>query len=332
MRILLTGGCGFLGSHLAERLVLDGDHVDVLDDMSTGSLDNLAGLAVRARVVRASVLDRRAVERAVSRVDRVVHLAAPVGVDRVAAAPDRTWDAIVLGTSRVLDAVARRGVPAVVLSSSEVYGFAPPSPVREEDVPASPDTIEGTAPRLAYARGKLVADRDARARAAAGQAVLVVRPFNVVGARQRVDGGAVLPRFVACARAGRPIPLYFGGRQRRTFIEVRDFAAVIAALARYERWPVDAVNVGGEEEWTMAALAERVNERLGANVRIEPSEAPPSRGGVEIARRVPSLRRLRRLVPGRPLRTIDHAIDALAGRSSGAGSIRIGATTAAASR
>ncbi|MFG0315760.1 MAG: NAD-dependent epimerase/dehydratase family protein, partial [Planctomycetota bacterium JB042] len=189
------------------------------------------------------------------------------------------------------------------------YGFAPRTPVAEEDVPRR---IVGASPRLSYPRAKLALDRAARAAAAAGARVLVVRPFNLVGARQDGDGGAVLPRFCARARAGLPLEVHGSGAQRRVFLDVRDAARMLADLALREAWPVDAVNLGGTEEWSVAALARRVVDRLGAPVTVRHVAPPPTRGGVEVERRVPDLSRLRALVDARPRRTVDDAILALA--------------------
>lgn len=309
MRILVTGGAGFLGSHVVDRLVAAGHRAVVLDDLSTGSLSNLDGAWGRMSFHRGSVLDGPAVAALVRGVDRVVHLASPVGVDRVASMPAETERVIAGGGRHVLDAAARRGVPCVVITSSEVYGFAPKTPVGEDDVPAR---IEGAAARLSYARAKLALDHEARRRAADGAPVLVVRPFNLVGARQEPDGGAVLPRFCARARAGLPLEVHGDGAQRRVFLEVRDAARIVAELTVRGAWPVDAVNMGGTEEWSMVALARRVVLLLGAPVTVRRVTPPATRGGVEVRRRVPDLTRLASLVSATPRRSVDDAIRAVA--------------------
>ena len=309
VRILVTGGAGFLGSHLVDRLVGDGHRVDVLDDLSTGRLENLSAAWGRLSFHRGSVLDGRLVDALVGAVDRVVHLASPVGVERVAAAPTETERAITGGGRFVLDAAERHGVPAVVGTSSEVYGFEPPTPVREDHFP---DRIGGDAARLSYARAKHSLDVDARGRAAAGSSVLVVRPFNLVGPRQENTGGAVLPRFVARARAGLPLEVHGDGAQRRVFLDARDAARTIAQLIRWPTWPVDAVNLGGREEWSMWDLAHRVVQQLGAPVTVRRVPLPASRGGVEVQRRVPDLCRLEQIVAAGPRFSVDDAILALA--------------------
>ncbi len=309
MHVLLTGGAGFIGSHLAERFELDGARVSVLDDLSTGARENLD---LREVVLHeGSVLDRALVDLLVSSVDRVVHLASEVGVDRVASDPLRAREVIESGTQVVLESCAAAGVPLVALSSSEVYGFSPPVPVREDDLPAS---IDGSAPRLAYARAKLAADGACRAAARRGQAVLVVRPFNVVGPRQQKDGGAVLPRFVAAAHQGADIEVHGDGDQRRTFVDARDVAVWLARLAQFDRWPVDAVNLGGVEEWTIRDLALLVRARLSSASRVVAVPPPAPRGGVEVRRRVPDLARVERLLgPLAPRFRVVDSVDAVAG-------------------
>lgn len=308
MRVLITGGAGFLGSHLALELARRGDSFVALDDLSSGDEDNLQP-ATRVALVNGSVLDRELVDAQVARADAVLHAAAVVGVDRVAADPDRARAVIEDGTALVLDAARRHARPLISFSSSEVYGFAPPLRVREDDLP---DAIEGAAPRLAYARAKLVADRAALRAAAEGQRVLALRPFNVVGARQSDDGGAVLPRLVERALAGEALELHGDGSQRRTFLEARDLARMVADLLHLERWPFAALNIGGREECSIRELAQRVAARLRPGAPIRCVAPPWTRGGVEVRRRVPDLSRLESLVDARPRFTLDDAIAALA--------------------
>ncbi len=308
-RVLLTGGAGFIGSHLADLLVERGRRVAVLDDLSAGSEANLARSRHGVDLEIGSVLDAGRVLALVGAAERVIHLAAPVGVERVCANPAVTREVIVRGSQNVLAAARRSGVPAVMVSSSEVYGFSPPAPVREVDVPAE---IAGGAPRLSYACAKLVADRDARRAAAAGQPVLTVRPFNVVGPRQGSSGGAVLPRFVERALLGQPLEVHGDGLQQRTFIDARDLARILADLAEKDAWPVDAVNAGGVEELSVAALARLVVALLRSASVVHHVAPPAARGGIEVRRRVPDLARLRDLACLPPLRPIGAAIAAVA--------------------
>lgn len=309
MRVLVTGGAGFIGSHLVERLVEAGAGVTVLDDLSTGDPANLARVGARAALEVGSVLDGERLGALARRADRVVHLAAVVGVDRVAAEPERSYSVIVGGTKNAIAAARAAGVPLLVASSSEVYGFAPRTPVAEADLPAA---IAGPAPRLAYARAKLEADRLVGAAFAAGQPALAVRPFNVVGPRQSREGGAVLPTFVARALAGLTLEVHGDGGQRRTFVDVRDFAELLLALVARESFPFAALNAGGREEIAIGDLARRVRDRLQSRSPIRCVAPPAARGAVEVQRRVPELDRLATLFPLCFGRSVDDAIDALA--------------------
>lgn len=308
MRILVTGGAGFIGSHLADRLVSAGHRVAVLDDLSSGRLAHLEQSAGDLRFFRGSILDRELVRDLLVAADRVVHLAAVVGVERVAVDPRLTWQVIVEGSRILLELAAARGLPVLLVSSSEVYGFEPPVPVRESDIATE---IAGDAPRLSYARAKLYADGMARRRARQDCKVLVVRPFNVVGPRQSESGGAVLPRFVEDARHDRPLHVHGDGQQRRTFLDVRDLAEMLAQLVQQERFEFDAVNVGGERELSVLQLARRVVQVLGSRSRIRRVAPPEARGGVEVQRRVPDLTRLGRLVTAPEQRPIEDSIRAL---------------------
>lgn len=309
MRVLVTGGAGFLGSHLVERLVSGGAEVVVLDDLSTGSIENLAAVRHALDLEIGCATDVELVLALSRGCDRIVHLASTVGVERVAAEPERTREVIARGADAVLRAQAAGGIPAIVVSSSEVYGFAPPAPVSESDLP---DSIEGGAPRLAYARAKLAADRAALARAAAGGAVLVVRPFNLVGPRQTEDGGAVLPRFVQAALRGEDLVVHGDGSQRRSFLDVRDAADRLSALVLLGERATGALNLGGSIERSMLALAHEVVAVLDSRSRVRCAPWPLARGGVEIARRVPDLTRMSALVGAVERHALADSIHALA--------------------
>lgn len=287
MRVLVTGGAGFLGSHLVARLVARGDDVVVLDDLSTGDPDALD--RTRVDLVVADVTDAHRVDACVAGVDRVVHLASVVGVERVTAEPERTEYVIERGARAVIAAATRRRVPSIVVTSSEIYGFRAPAPVNESFEPADADAV---AARWSYVRAKRVADRLARAAYADGAPILTVRPFNIVGERQREDGGAVLPRFVARALRGEALEVHGDGLQSRAFLDVRDAASALATLLERERFACDAVNLGGRDEWTMLALAHEVVRVLAVDVPVVCVAPGARRGLAEIRRRLPDLTRL----------------------------------------
>lgn len=325
-RSLVTGGAGFIGSHLVEALLERGDEVWVLDDLSTGARDHLAAAAGSGRlhVVEGSVLDGRTVDQIVgaARPERVYHLAAVVGVGLVAADPVRAIHVNLIGTAIVLDVLAGHpqrpeGTTFFLASSSEVYGPAAREVLREDD----PLQIGPTnRPRWSYGASKAAAECLALAYARRGAlGVVVGRLFNVVGPRQRGEHGMVLPRLVDAALGGGPLVVYDDGRQQRCFAHVADVVGSIVGLVelvaasdpppRGSPAPACVVNIGGDETVTILELAERVATEVDPGLRIE---SRPYREvyGPDIddcRRRVPDLARLRALlgdVARRPLEAI----------------------------
>ncbi|HTF56897.1 MAG TPA: NAD-dependent epimerase/dehydratase family protein, partial [Planctomycetota bacterium] len=228
MRVLVTGGAGFIGSHLCERLLADGHPVVAVDDLSTGSKANLALVRrhPRFRFVEGSILDERLTARLVANSDVVAHLAAAVGVMLIVQSPVRTIETNIRGTEVVLEAAAKRRAIVLLASSSEVYGKSTRIPFSEED-----DAVLGppTKGRWSYAVSKLVDEFLALSYwKERGLPVVVARLFNTVGPRQTGRYGMVLPRFVEQGLRGRPISVFGDGRQTRCFAHVSD---VVGALA-----------------------------------------------------------------------------------------------------
>lgn len=305
MKLLVTGGAGFIGSHLVEALLARGDEVVVLDDLSTGRAANLAGPGGRVELVAGSVLDAALVARLVARTEGVFHLAARVGVRLVLEQPSATLETNVVGTRNVLAAAAQHGARVLFASSSEVYGRneAPPF---AEDAPLLPGATRE--PRWSYALSKAMGEALAFAHAREhGLALTVVRFFNVVGPRQRGDFGMVLPRFVRAAVAGLPLEVYGDGVQTRSFLHVADAVERVLALWAEPRARGQVVNVGGAEEVAILELARRVRAAAGSDadlVRMPYREAY----GTEMRdfrRRVPDLARLTGLIGPRPARSLD---------------------------
>jgi UDP-glucose 4-epimerase len=311
MRVLVTGGAGFIGSHLCELLLERGAHVLALDNLSTGRASNLAAFRAhprfafeRADLVRAAQL--------VAGCERVFHLAAVVGVRRVLADPRGTWRTNVDGSRALFAAAAAAGVPCVLTSSSEVYGARSDVPFREDD-----RLLQGTSgdPRWVYARSKLRAEELARdLLGGAGVPAVVARLFNVVGARQTGRYGMVLPSFVAQARAGEPLTVFGSGAQTRAFLHVRDAVEALVGLARVVTG-AEVVNVGGEAEITIADLAELVRQTLGSRSEIRRVELAQAYGRPvdELPRRAPDLARLRSRLAFAPRFSLADAIRDLAG-------------------
>lgn len=302
MRYLVTGGAGFIGSHVTARLLRQGGHVVVLDDLSTGSPENLAGWAghPRLQLVRGSTADRRLVEGLAARVDAVFHLASIVGVLRVLEAPAATLRENVLGAEVVLDAAARHGHPTVFASSSEVYGPNGRVPLSED---AGVVAAGGGSRRWAYARSKLAGEAHALAlHRDRGLPVAVARLFNTVGPRQSGRYGMVLPRFVEQALAGRDLTVYGDGAQSRCFCDVDDVVDALTAFARCPAAAGAVVNVGSEEPTTIARLAQRVVEAASSPsvLRFVPYERAYGAGFEDVRCRFPDTREIRRLLGWRP--------------------------------
>jgi len=310
MNVLVTGGCGFIGSHLVERLLDRGDRVRVLDDLSTGTMDNVAHLAGRDgfEVHIGSALDRRLVAEMVAGVDLVVHLAAAVGVKLIVEKPVHTIETNVGATEAVLAAAVRNRTPVVVASTSEVYGKSNVVPFREDqDLQLGPTSHS----RWAYACSKALDEWLALAYAREkGVPVIIVRFFNTVGPRQSSRYGMVLPMFARQALSGEPITVYGTGNQTRCFGHVRD---AVEAVLRLHATPAainDVYNVGSTEEVTIRQLAEQVRLAAGSTseiVTVPYSEAYAA-GFEDMLRRVPDVSRLERLTGFRPRTTLARII------------------------
>ncbi|MBI5513364.1 MAG: NAD-dependent epimerase/dehydratase family protein [Deltaproteobacteria bacterium] len=316
MRYLLTGGAGFIGSHLCEALLARGDEVLVLDDFSTGRRANLSAVALHEglRVVEGSVLDRPRLRSLVRGVGSVLHLASAVGVQKILAERVAGIVTNVDGTEAVLEACAEEGARFFLASTSEVYGKLAAVPFREEDdVVLGPSALH----RWSYACSKLLDEFLALAwHQERGLPVTVARFFNVVGPRQRPDFGAVLPRFCAAALAGRDLEVHGSGLQRRCFLHVHDCVRAVLLLLDRREAVGRVVNVGSAEEVTIRALAERVVSLAGSSsaLKVRPYAAAfPSGGFEDMQRRVPDTSRLQGLTGWRPTLDLDASIrDALA--------------------
>ncbi len=257
MRYLVTGGAGFIGSHLAERLIDDGHSVLVLDDLSTGRYENVAGLEGREgfELRVASVTDPASVEPCVTECRAVFHLASAVGVQLVVDQPVRTIETIVNGTDVILRACSRYRRPVLLTSTSEVYGKSSKIPFAEGD-----DCVMGptTTRRWAYACAKALDEFLALAHwHEARLPVVVARLFNTVGPRQTGRYGMVIPRFVRQALAGEPLTVYGDGQQSRCFAHVADVVGALVALMREPKARGEVFNIGNQEEVTILELAER---------------------------------------------------------------------------
>lgn len=311
MRTLVTGGAGFIGSHLIESLLQRGDEVWVLDDLSTGLRSNLERFP-ELRFVEGSVVDHDLVERLVSQCDWVVHLAAAVGVRLILEQPVKTMESNLQGTRAVLHAAAKHGVRCLYASSSEVYGRSDKLPFHEDDSLLLGATSE---PRWAYAASKASGEWLALAHAREDQLpVTIVRFFNVVGPRQRGRYGMVLPNFVRQALAGEPITVFGDGMQSRCFLHVADAVRAVLALGGSQSALGRVFNVGAQREIRIGELAELVRDQLQSRssiVRLPYREAY-GMSMTDLQRRVPDVERLRSELGFEPEHSLEDAIAGLA--------------------
>lgn len=308
--VLVTGGAGFIGSHLCEKLVSLGKTVCVLDDLSTGHLANIESLLPRKDFlfVEDSVLNPDAVDRCVHNSNTVIHLAAAVGVENVIRKPVETIETNVSGTENVLRAAKDRGTKVLIASTSEVYGKSWQVPFREDG-----DIVLGATSRnrWSYACSKALDEFLALAyNHSRGLPVVICRFFNTVGPRQSGRYGMVLPRFINQALTGQPITVYGNGTQTRCFSLVHEVIDCALALMESPEAVGRVVNIGSTEEITILELARRVREISGSSseiVKIPYEEAYPA-DFEDMQRRVPDVSRLVSLTGIRPTAPIEEVI------------------------
>ena len=316
MRYLITGGAGFIGSHLADRLVERGDTVVLMDDLSTGSLKNIRHLLgedsvnnKQARFVDGSVLDYPLVSSVVEEVDVVVHLAATVGVDLVVRRPLETLLNNVRGTEIVLEVAANRGAKVLVTSTSEIYGKNAAGALHEDS-----DRILGSLfkARWVYATSKevdeILAFEYTRTR---GLPTVVARLFNCVGPRQTGRYGMVVPRFVRQALRGEDITVFGDGTQSRCFCHVADTVEALIRLLDNDDVIGDVFNVGSQHEISIRALASLVIEMTGSSseIRYVPYTEAYEPGFEDMERRLPDISKIERMTGWVPTRDLDEILD-----------------------
>ncbi|MBP1633136.1 MAG: arnA [Acidobacteria bacterium] len=311
--ILITGGAGFIGSHLGEAVLAAGDAVVAVDDLSTGSYRNVDHLSGGSfELVVASVEDAPTMEGLIRRADLVYHLAAAVGVKLIVDDPVRTIETNIRGTEVVLRLANKWRRPVVLASTSEVYGKSERVPYAEDhDMVLGPTTHS----RWAYAASKAIDEflavayfrRD-------GLPVVIARLFNTVGPRQTSRYGMVLPTFVGQALRGEPITVYGDGRQSRTFTYVDDAVRALLELPRHEAAFGEVFNVGGGREVTIMDLAHLVRERTGSASEIVtlPYDQAYAPGFEDMVRRVPDTSKLARVTGFTPSVGLEEIIDRVA--------------------
>ncbi len=312
MKALITGGAGFVGSHLAEALLAQGDEVFVLDNLSTGAIDNIEHLKWdhRFHYTIDSVMNEPVTAELVDRVDVVFHLAAAVGVRLIVESPVNTIETNVHGTEMLLKLANKKKKKVLVASTSEVYGKGTQVPFREDaDLVLGP-TTKG---RWSYACSKAIDEFLALAYHKEKRLpVVLVRLFNTVGPRQTGRYGMVIPNFVKQALLGRPLTVFGDGSQSRCFTYVSDVVGQLVALAQEPRALGEVFNVGNDrEEITVLELARRVKARAGSKseVVLIPYDQAYEAGFEDMQRRVPDLGKLRSLTGYEPKVHLDESLD-----------------------
>lgn len=312
-RYLITGGAGFVGSHLCERLLHDGQQVVVLDDLSTGRESNIRHLMGHAgfQLVRETVENAQVVNTLMAQCDRVFHLASAVGVQLVVDEPVRTIRTTIHGTEVVLEAAYRFNRPVLITSSSEVYGKGTRVPFGEDD-----DVVMGSTrhSRWCYAYSKGIDEFLGLAyHKQYGLPVVVVRLFNTVGPRQVGMYGMVLPRFAQAALKGEPLKVFGTGDQSRCFCHVSDVVNALIQLIANPRAYGSVFNVGSDEEISINDLAARVIQLAGSASRIEHLTYEQAYGQPfdDMQRRVPDLTRIRSLIGFKPQFNLDQIIQSI---------------------
>lgn len=307
---LVTGGAGFIGSHLLDALVSRGSAVTVIDDMSTGSRENIAHLPPEVvEIIEGSALDPDLVDEQVRRHDVCIHLASAVGVQLIVSSPLSSLLGNVRGTDNVFAAAVRHGKRLLFTSTSEVYGKNSAGPLPEDA-----DRVLGSAfkSRWAYAIAKGFGEALAHGYYRDCQAdVIVARLFNTVGPRQTASYGMVLPRFVRQALRGEDLTVYGAGTQTRCFTHVHDTVNALQLLLDNDGAVGQLYNVGTQTETAVIEVARRVIERTGSDSRVKlvSYEDAYGEGFEELGRRRPDTTAIRRLTGWEPTRTIDDAID-----------------------
>lgn len=307
MNVLITGGAGFIGSHLSAALVAAGEKVTVLDDLSTGCVDNLRGLEKGGYLELhvGSVNDAKLVDELVAKADFVYHLASAVGVRLIIDQPVHTIESIVGGTTVVLEACSRHWKPFLLTSTSEVYGKGSRIPFNEDD-----DTVMGATcrRRWSYACAKALDEFLALAYWVERQLpITVVRLFNTVGPRQTGQYGMVVPTLVTQALSGKPITVFGDGTQSRCFTHVSDIVETLMMIPEAPQTHGQVINLGNDQEITIFGLAERIKELTGSPspIKIIPYDQAYGPGFEDMHRRVPDLSKAARLLGYRPTRSLD---------------------------
>lgn len=313
MKLLITGGAGFIGSHLAENLLAQGHEVFVIDDLSTGSIENIIALKGNPRFHYTidTIKNLPVMAELVDRCEVVYHLAAAVGVKLIVESPVNTIETNIYGTEVVLQLANKKKKKVLITSTSEVYGKAESVPFKEDDDMILGPTIKG---RWSYACSKAIDEFLAIAYfREKGLPIVIARLFNTVGPRQIGRYGMVIPTLVQQALAGKPLTVHGDGRQSRSFTYVQDVVRALVALAAHPDAVGQVFNIGNDQEVTIADLAMLIKRRSGSSSEIVyvPYDQAYQEGFEDMRRRVPDTSKIRKLIGFKPSMNIEGIVDSV---------------------
>ena len=316
MRYLITGGAGFIGSFLAEKLISRGDQVVVFDNLSTGNTKNLSAINEKINFVQGNILDELAIDRLVAESDYVVHLAAALGVFNIVNEPLKSLKTNLQGSEIVLEACDKYRKPVLVASTSEIYGKNDKVPLNEED-----DRIIGhpLKSRWSYSEAKAVDESLAYFYYLENKLpIRIVRFFNTVGPRQVGHYGMVVPRFVTAALQGEPLQVYGSGEQIRCFCHVNDAVRALLLVMDSEKSVGEVFNVGNNQQISIMELAKKVIELTGSSSSIEKIEYEKAypEGFEDMQRRVPDISKIKQVLGWTPEINLDQIIKDIAAFNS----------------
>jgi UDP-glucose 4-epimerase len=317
MRVFITGGAGFIGSHLADALIARGDEVTILDNLSTGSATNIAHLSGKVELHQGDIRDAALIEKLMAPADLVLHMAAALGVNTILEKTIESVSVNFTGSEVVLNAATKLQKRIIIASTSEIYGKNPEQPLHEESdrVVGAPQKIRWT-----YSDAKALEEAVAHSlHATQGLKVTTVRLFNTVGPRQTGRYGMVLPRFVQAALNNQPITIYGYGSESRVFCHVQDAVKAILTLAATDSTIGDVFNVGGVGETTVKELAEKIIKQTNSSSTItytKYEDAYPA-GFEDMQRRVPDITKIKNTINWAPANTLDSIIDDVASSMRG---------------
>lgn len=312
MRVLITGGAGFIGSHLCDSLVTAGNEVSILDNLSTGSERNIVHLKGKIKVNQGDIRDKELVEKLTKDSDLILHMAAALGVDNILENPIESISTNYYGSEVVLNAALQYDKRIIISSTSEIYGKNSKQPLSESD-----DRVIGTPQKLRWTYSDAKALEEATAHflfLTKKLSVTTIRFFNTVGPRQTGKYGMVIPRFVQAAFENKPLRIFGDGNQSRAFCHVHDVVRAILGLSFEDRSIGEVYNVGGEKEISINSLANKIVAQIGSTSKIEyiSYKDAYSAGFEDMVRRVPDISKINKVINWKPELSLENIIDDVA--------------------